>query len=197
MHHALHFPTFIFILYVCPCFPFFLTNHNWKRVLLIMWDIFFETQRYFFALFNFLKMVILTTLCRHWSTLQKSTLKITTLFRRCLTLWRCSALQISTLTYAALFQSWFDIIRCRNVISPWQQRWDNVEVFAGYWRTLLKDYIILKNFIKLKTYILSRVPLNYRFRKFLKRYWWNNFDSKKFKKKTEKKVKREKKTLFK
>ena len=52
MHHALHFPTFIFTLYVCPCFPFFLTNHNWKRVLLIIWVIFFWSSKIFFCSFQ-------------------------------------------------------------------------------------------------------------------------------------------------
>ena len=64
---------------------------------------FFEARKYFFALFNFLKILIFTTLLRRWSMLWNSTLKITTLFWRCLTLlistlkktrliWRCSKL---------------------------------------------------------------------------------------------------------
>ena len=58
---ALYFP--MFTLHI-PCFPFFLIDHNQNQVLLIKWDIFFEAQKYFFALFNFLKMVIQTTLFR-------------------------------------------------------------------------------------------------------------------------------------
>ena len=79
MQHVLYFLTFIFALSV-PCFPFFLINHNQKPVLLIKWAIFFffEAQKNFFA--------ILKRLFRRWSTLLNLTLKITTLFRRCLTL---------------------------------------------------------------------------------------------------------------
>ena len=84
-----------------PCFSFFLIDHNQKQVLLIKWvTFFFQAQKYFFALFNFLKIVILTTLFWRWSTLWNSTLKIRALFRRCITLsismlkqttliWRC------------------------------------------------------------------------------------------------------------
>ena len=59
-------------------FPF-----NWSQskasVVNQMNHLFFKAQKYFFALFNFLKMAIFTTL---WH----STLKITAFFRRCLTL---------------------------------------------------------------------------------------------------------------
>ena len=57
MYHALYFPTFIFTL-----FPFLF---NWSLskagVVNQMSHLFFEAQKYFFALFNFLKMVIFTT----------------------------------------------------------------------------------------------------------------------------------------
>ena len=80
---CISFLTFIFALYV-QCFPFFLIDRNRKQVLLIKS---LEAKKYFCALFNFLKMVIFTTMFRRWSTLWNSTLKIiTTLFRRCLTL---------------------------------------------------------------------------------------------------------------
>ena len=63
-------------------FSYFSTDHIWEK-----WVIFFfKAQKYFFAVFNLLKMVIYTTLFRRWSTLWNSTLKITALFRRCLTL---------------------------------------------------------------------------------------------------------------
>ena len=57
---CISFLTFIFTLYV-PCFPFFLIDRNRKQVLLIK---LFEAKKYFFALFNFLKMVIFTTIFR-------------------------------------------------------------------------------------------------------------------------------------
>ena len=58
-------------------------------------------------------------------------------------IWRFSTLQISKLTYQTFFLCWFDIVRRRNVISHKQQHWNQVERFLGYWRMLLKDYIIL------------------------------------------------------
>ena len=57
---CISFLTFIFTLYV-PCFPFFLIDRNRKQVLLIK---FFEAKKHFFALFNFLKMVIFTAIFR-------------------------------------------------------------------------------------------------------------------------------------
>ena len=58
-----------------------LIDHNRKQVLLIKWVIFFsEAPKYFFALLNFLKVVIFTKLLWRSSTLWNSTLKITILF---------------------------------------------------------------------------------------------------------------------
>ena len=63
---------------------------NWsqsKASVVNQMSLFFETQKYFFALFKtFLYFVIFTMFFRRWSTLWNSTLKITPLFRRCLTL---------------------------------------------------------------------------------------------------------------
>ena len=47
--------------------------------------LFFEAQKYFFALFSFLKMVIFASF-RRWSRSRNSTSKMTELFRHCLTL---------------------------------------------------------------------------------------------------------------
>ena len=61
MYNALYFATFIFILHI-PCFPFFLIDHNEKQVLLIKWVVFFfKLKNILFVLFNFLKIIILTT----------------------------------------------------------------------------------------------------------------------------------------
>ena len=66
MYHALYFPTFIFTMCVT-CFPFFFIDHNQKQVLLIKRVIFFlKHKNILFALFNFLKMVIFTTLLWCW-----------------------------------------------------------------------------------------------------------------------------------
>ena len=63
MHHALSFPTFIFTLNV-PRFPFYLIDRNRQQVLLIKWAIIFlRLKFFFFALLNFLKMVIFTFRC--------------------------------------------------------------------------------------------------------------------------------------
>ena len=85
-----------------------------------------------FFLFR-LAMVIFTTLFPHWPTLWNSTLKKTTLFRRCLTL------LTSALNYKMLFQRWFKVVPRRDVISTKRQRWNNVEMFAGFhtWPTQL------------------------------------------------------------
>ena len=76
---------------------------NWSQskasVINQMSQLFFEAQKYFFALFKMVKF----TLFWCWSTLWNSTLKITTLFRHCLKLlismlkkttliWHCSTL---------------------------------------------------------------------------------------------------------
>ena len=60
-----------------------------------------------------------------FATLWNSALKMTLLFRRCLTLfistlkhttliWLCSTLQIPTLKYTTLFQRWFDVVLRHN-----------------------------------------------------------------------------------
>ena len=120
---------------------------------------FFEVQKYF-ALFNFLKMVILSTLFRRWSTLWNSTLKITALFRRCLTL------LISTLKWATLL--WYCLMSRGHI------------TLTKTLRLLWKVFWVLTNvakrlhnfvkFIKLKTYIFSRITLNCSFCKLSKRY---------------------------
>ena len=51
MYHALHFPTFIFTLYV-PCFPFFLIDPNQEQVLLIKWAILFWSSKILFCFFQ-------------------------------------------------------------------------------------------------------------------------------------------------
>ena len=67
---------------------FLLIDHNRKQVLLIKWVILFlNLKNSFFALFKFFKIVIFrNAVYRRWSALWNSTLKLTILFRRCLTL---------------------------------------------------------------------------------------------------------------
>ena len=81
-------------------FPF-LFNRSQSKASVVnqISHLFFEVQKYFFALFNFLIMVIFTTLFRRWSTLWNSTLKITALFRRCLTL-LVSTMKLTTLIWS-------------------------------------------------------------------------------------------------
>ena len=68
-------------------FPFLFDRSQLKAsVFNQMSHLFFEAQKCFFALFNFLKMVIYRTLFRRWSTLSNWKFKIITLFRSCLTL---------------------------------------------------------------------------------------------------------------
>ena len=51
MYNALYFPTFIFTLYV-PFYPFFLIDHNQKRMLLIKWVFFFWKLKNISLLFS-------------------------------------------------------------------------------------------------------------------------------------------------
>ena len=128
--YSLHVPCIIFChvyFYIVRFISPFLFNWSQSKASVInqMSQLFFEAQKYFFALFKMVKF----TLFWRWSTLWNSTLKITTLFRHCLTLlistlkkttliWRCSTSQISTLTYTTLFQRWFDNFQRHDVISP-------------------------------------------------------------------------------
>ena len=63
---------------------------------------------------------------------------MTTLFRRCLTLF------MSTLKYTTLFQCWFDVVPRRDVASTKRQRWNNVEMFP-----VANGEKLLTNFVKL------------------------------------------------
>ena len=80
-----------------------LFNRSLSKASVVKWVIFF--------LFNFLKMVIFTTLFRRWSTLWNSTLKIMAL--------------LNVLSFNV------DVVRRRDVISTWQQRLNNIAMFAG------------------------------------------------------------------
>ena len=80
--YSFHIPSIIlsnvYFYIVRSIFPFLF---NRSQILLISWVIFFfETQKYFFALFKFLMLF------QRWSTFWSSTLKITTFFRRFLML---------------------------------------------------------------------------------------------------------------
>ena len=73
-------------------FPFLFNGSQSKASLVTQIRLlFFEAQKYFFALFNVLKMVTYRTLFPRWLTLWNSTFKIITLF------WRCLTILISTL----------------------------------------------------------------------------------------------------
>ena len=93
-------------------------------------SIFFEAQKYYFVFESRLIFFsnghirnVVSTLPNLW----KSTLKMTMLFRCCLTLFNSTlkhttlfqrywTSSISTLTYTTLFQHWFDVVRRRDVI---------------------------------------------------------------------------------
>ena len=116
-------------------------------------------------------------LSRRLPMLWNSTLKMTTLFWRCLTLFismlkyttlirRCSTLQFRTLKYTTLFQHWFDVVPRRDILSTKRQRWNNVEMFAGFLKTflylcfhnlLLVIFIYLKETIFLPILIFARL----------------------------------------
>ena len=89
--------------YVYIVHSMFLFLFNWSQskvsVANQMSDLLFEVQKYFFTLFNFLKIVIFTTLFWRWSTLWNSKLQTTALFRHYLTL-LISALKLTTFIWS-------------------------------------------------------------------------------------------------
>ena len=96
--HSFHVPCIIvsnvYFYILRSMFPFLFNQSQSKE--LIEWVIFFWSSKYYFALFNFLKMFIFTTLFWHWSTLWNSMSKVTTFFGR----WNR--------------QRWFDVVqRCK------------------------------------------------------------------------------------
>ena len=94
----------------------------------------FLTQK---VIFQFL-MVIFTTLFWHSSALCKSTLKMAMLFWHCPTLFNIHVHNVvSTLTWHA---------RCYDIISTYEQRWNKVEMFAGY---ILKILLYTQLFIEI------------------------------------------------
>ena len=77
-------------IYFCIACSMFVFLFNWSQskasVVNQMSRLFVEAQKYLFAVFNFLKIAILTMLFRRSSTFWNWTLKMTALFRRCLPL---------------------------------------------------------------------------------------------------------------
>ena len=160
MCNALYFATFIFILHI-PCFHFFLIDHNQKQVLLIKWVVFFFKLKNFFLLF---------------STFWKSSYP-----QRISTLINVLKFDVENNNTASTFsnvidinienyQYWFDIIRrcdIETLTTTLRQYWKNSWVLANVTKKL-HNFV---KFIKWKTYIFSRIPLNCCFRKISKRYW--------------------------
>ena len=134
------------------------SDHSRKQVLLIKWIIFFWSSKIFFALFNFLEMVIYRTLFRHWSTLWNSAFKITTLIWLNLTLFNVVNFNVyihnivSTLIWCCPM-SWKHITLTKTTL---RQRWNVLWALKNIAKSLHK----FVKFIKLKTYIFSRIPLN-------------------------------------
>ena len=82
----------------------------------------FPARRLFFKILQMVRVTVLFRSClKYW----KTRLKMTMLFRR------CSTLYISTSMYVTLFQRWFYAVRHRGIIWSKEQRWSNVEIFAG------------------------------------------------------------------
>ena len=81
-------------------FPFLF---NWSQlkasVVNQMGHPFFEAEYYSFALFKFLKVIILTTFFQRWSTLWNSKLEKTTLLHCCLTLLASTFKQTTLIRY--------------------------------------------------------------------------------------------------
>ena len=143
-------------------------------MLLIKWTIvFFEAQKYIvFAYFNFLKMVIFATLFRCWSTLWNSTLKVTTLSNEVdnvyLTICNVVNFNVDIHNVVSTLIRHCPTSQCHITLTTtlrpcWKVSWVLTKVAKG-----LHNFV---KFIKLKTYVFSRVPLNCYFLKLWKRYW--------------------------
>ena len=128
MYHALYLPTFIFTLYV-PCFIFFLIDHNQKQVLSIKWVIFSWSSKIFFCspqLFKngHIQNVVLTLINVMKLGVENNNI-ISTLSngvninvqRDKVDLTLSNVVNRYTLINTTLFQRWFDIVWCREVIS--------------------------------------------------------------------------------
>ena len=174
--YSFHVPSTILFnvyLYIVRSMFLFLFN-RWQsmpRVVNQISQLFFWSSKIFFALLNFLKMVIFITLFRRWPTLWNATLKITKLFRHCLTLLENVD---STLFNVVNFN-----VDINNVVStliwrcPTSRRHITLTTtFSQLWnicwvlKNVAKRLHNFVKFIKLKTYIFNRVPLNCCFRKF-------------------------------
>ena len=125
---SLYFPTFIFTLYV-PCFLFFLIDHNQKQVLSIKWVIFSWSSKIFFCssqLFEngHIHNVVLTLINVMKLGVEDNNI-ISTLSnvvninvqRDKVDLTLSNVVNRYTLINTTLFQRWFDIVWCSEVIS--------------------------------------------------------------------------------
>ena len=178
MYHASYFPTFIFTSYV-PCFPFFLIDHNQNYMLLIEWIIFFLKLKNVFCSFQLFEKVYTYNIV---STLINSTLK--------LDVENNSTTNNTTDVYVETSNvdlTLFNVVNfnvdINNFVStliwhcPTSQRHITLTtILRPHWNVpwilnnIAKRLHNFVKFVKFKTYIFSRIPLNCCFCKFLKRY---------------------------
>ena len=153
-------------------FSLLLIVHNQKKVLLIKWvSFFFELKNICLLFSTFWKWSYLQryfdvdqryeTQCWNFVNLNVDIHNVVSTL-----IWHCPA-------------SRRHIILTKTLRPRWKVSW-------GFTNIVKRLHNFVK-FLKLKTYIFSRRPLNCCFRKLSKRFWENNFGLNKIKKKTEKK----------
>ena len=169
MYHTLYFTTFIFTLYV-PCV--FLIDRNQKQVLLIKWLIFLLKLKNFFFSFQLFEdghiHNVVSTLINVMKLYVENKSIVPTLHNVVninidLTLFNVDIHDVvSTLIW--YYPTLRRHMTLRATLEPhWKVSWVSKNVTKR-----LHNFV---RFIKLKTYICSRIPLNCCFRKLSKRYW--------------------------
>ena len=180
MHYILYFPTFIFTLCV-PCFSFILIDHNLKQVLLIKWLIFFLKLKNIFCSFQLFENGhihnVISTLINVIKLEVENNSIVSTL---------SNVVNINTeidnvdLTFFGIVNFNVEIYNAVSKLiwhCPTSWRHITVTTVRPRWKVswvltnVVKRLHNFVKFVKLKTYIFSRIPLNCCFCKLTKRYW--------------------------
>ena len=187
MHYT--FQRLLFTMYF-PYFPLFLIDRNQKQVLLIKESSFSASSKIFFSSFHFLKNDHIhnfaSTLIKIIKLDIESNNIVSTLSNVVninveidnLDLMLFNGVNFNIDIYKVVWTliwhcptSQWHITRTATLRQHWKVFWLLTNVTKR-----LHNFV---NFIKLKTYIFSKIFLNCCFRKLSKRYWWNNFSLKK------------------
>ena len=173
-------PTLIFTLYL-PRFPFFLIDHNQKQVLLIKWVIFFWSSKTVFCFFQPLEnghihnvVSTLTNVVKLDVENNSSVLKLSNVVNINVEIDNVDVtlFNVVNLKFERNFVStliWLSPTSRRHIslTTTLRQCWKVSWILTN----IAKRISNFLKFIKLKTCIFSRIPLNFCFRKHSKRCW--------------------------